>query len=282
MNIRTDLVTERRELHTETLEGAFRETVEKDGVCTEKITIQTHEAAQKLGKPVGQYITLSFENLQTLVCLEPLEEAIVNALQTLLPEHRESVMVVGLGNREITPDALGPLTVDRLLITRHIGREFSEQFGLPPLQAVSSLAPNVIGKTGMETLEIISGVVERAHPSALLVLDALAARRPERLCRTLQLSNTGLSPGSGVQNSGKEISQKTLGIPVIALGIPTVVDVASLVYDLTGKEDAPSADMMVTPKDIDQLMDRCAALLSGAINRFLQPELDRETLRYLA
>lgn len=282
MSIRTDLVTERRELHTEKIHGAHRQTEEQDGICTEKITIETDEAAQNLGKPKGVYITLSFENLQTLVCLEPLEDAIVKALETLLPTKRNNVLVVGLGNREITPDALGPLAVDRLLITRHISPEFSKQYSLPPLHAVSSLTPSVIGKTGIETLEIIEGVVNRSHPDAVLVLDALAARRPERLCRTLQLSNTGISPGSGVQNSGKEISQKTLGIPVIALGIPTVVDVASLVFDLTGQEDVPSADMVVTPKDIDQLIDRCAALLSGAINRFLQPELDRETLQYLA
>lgn len=282
MGIRTDLVTERREMQTAEVSGATTEKYERDGITVEKITVQTEEAAARLQKPTGKYMTLSFGDLQNLCRPEPLEDAIIYALTELLPS-RENVLIVGLGNRRITPDALGPLTADRLLVTRHIGKEFTEQYGLPPLCPVSALTPNVIGKTGIETLEIIRGTVERTKPAAMIVLDALAARRPERLCRTLQLSDSGITPGSGVHNRRQEISAKILGIPVIAVGIPTVADIGSVVYDLTGKEtDIPERDMMITPKDIDLMIDRAAALLADALNRFLQPHLDRETLRCLA
>ncbi|MBR7071843.1 MAG: GPR endopeptidase [Clostridia bacterium] len=283
MNIRTDLVTEEKELHTEEIEGALTEVFEQNGITVEKTVIQTEKSAHRLNKPKGTYFTLTFDNLQHLCDPEPLVDVICQVLSVLLPKHRDNVLTVGLGNREITPDALGPLTADKLLVTRHIGKDFIKRYGLQGLQSVSAITPGVIGKTGIETFEIVQGTVARTSPSALIVIDALAARRPERLCRTLQLTDTGICPGSGVHNSRKAINADFFGIPVIALGIPTVVDTGSLVFDLTGQKiGSAEEEMMVTPKDIDQLVDRAASILADALNRFLQPDLDREVLRCLA
>lgn len=282
MQIRTDLVSEQREMHTEQIKGAHSSRESVGEVVLERVRITDKNAAEVLSKPIGTYITVKFGDLAVLPDLTDIRTAVIRALGELLPNNRESVLVVGLGNSDITPDAIGPMTADRLLATRHIGRELAENLGLEGLKSVSALIPGVLGKTGIEALEIIKGTIERTRPSAVIVVDALAARRTERLCRTVQLCNTGISPGSGVHNSRMEISQKVLGVPVIAVGIPTVVDVASLIGDLTGHA-APQKlrGMMVTPKDIDLLIRRASELLSEAINLFLQPEIDEKTLRAL-
>ncbi len=279
MYTRTDLVCEQKEMHTENINGAeYKEELLND-TKIETVTITDNTAAKTLSKPKGKYITVSFDNIINLSDTKDIEDAIVKALNSLLPQKRGSILAVGLGNGDITPDAIGPMTVNGLLATRHIENDLAISLGLGNIKKVSTLIPGVLGKTGIESVEIIKGTVERTKPDAVIVIDALAARRTERLCRTVQLCDSGINPGSGVHNSRKEISQNVLGVPVIAIGIPTVVDVASLVEDFT--QNAPPKhlkNMMVTPKDIDLLIKRCSELLAISLNTFLQPDLDREII----
>ena len=196
------------------------------------------------------------------------------------------VLVVGLGNAQITPDALGPLTVRQILATRHIPAQLAEQTGLSGLRPVAAIAPGVLGQTGIETGEIILSIVRDLSPAAVVAVDALAAGSPERLGCTIQLSDSGISPGSGVLNARKELSRQSLGVPVLSLGIPTVVDGGTLVCGLLGCEDESRVPeearaMMVTPRDVDALIERGAKHLSLALNAALQPQLSLEEISYL-
>lgn len=279
MGIRTDLITEQQELRSTEVSGARAREYDMGCVHIKEVKIETEAAARELGKPQGKYITVEYNDIMAAAAEGVLQQAIIRALAELVPE-RKNILVVGLGNRDITPDAIGPLTVDRLLATRHIGKALQRELGFGELNSVSALIPGVLGKTGIEAVEIINGAVERIAPNAVIAIDALAARHTERLCRTVQLSDTGICPGSGVENSRKEISGAVLGIPVIAIGIPTVVDIRTLIYDLT--EASGSAEkMMVTPTDIDLQLRRASELLAQSLNLFLQPELDEKILQAL-
>ncbi len=282
MSIRTDLVLEQKEMHTEDLSGAESD-ISKIGVAEiEKVIIKTHAAAKALSKPIGTYITISFPELLSLADYDDISRAIIYSLKELLGKTENNFLAIGLGNADITPDAIGPFTVDKLLATRHISSSLANTLGLHGLKNVSALIPGVLGKTGIEALEIIKGTVERTSPEAVIVIDALAARRTERLCRTVQLCNTGISPGSGVQNSRAQISEDILGVPVVAIGIPTVADIGSIISDLGGKTPQGAHNsMMVTPKDIDLLVRRSSEVLADALNKFLQPSLDAETIKAL-
>lgn len=267
-------------MHTEVTPGA--ETKERNigEVTVKTVIIRDDTAAETLGKPKGKYITVEYKDFSESVHRSDLQQAIICALSELI-EKRNNILVIGLGNRDITPDAIGPLTVDRMLATRHISRQLLRQLGFENLNSISALSPGVLGKTGIEAVEIIKGAVERIKPNTVIVIDALAARHTERLCRTVQFCDTGISPGSGVENSRKEISRNVLGVPVIAVGIPTVVDIRTLLYDLTDNIPPRTAPMMVTPTDIDYQVRRSAEILSLSINMFLQPELDEKTLQSL-
>lgn len=188
--------------------------------------------------------------------------------------------MVGLGNRAITPDAVGPRTVEMILVTRHLMEQMPE--AVEGLGSVCALEPNVMAMTGMESAEVIRGVAQRVKPSLLVVVDALAARDVGRLGTTFQLCDTGISPGSGVQNRRKELSQATMGIPVIAVGVPTVVDGATLTLDLLDQAgwEEPSRQkleqalqglppLMVTPKEVDSMVTRASRLLAYGINKAL-------------
>ncbi len=206
-------------------------------------------------------------------------------LRRMLPPEG-MVLVVGLGNAQITPDALGPLTVRQILATRHIPAQLAEQTGLSGLRPVAAIAPGVLGQTGIETGEIILSIVRDLSPAAVVAVDALAAGSPERLGCTIQLSDSGISPGSGVLNARKELSRQSLGVPVLSLGIPTVVDGGTLVCGLLGCEDESRVPeearaMMVTPRDVDALIERGAKHLSLALNAALQPQLSLEEISYL-
>lgn len=210
--------------------------------------------------------------------------AIKNELFSLVPQDGV-VLVVGLGNTNITPDALGPKTASRVLATRHITQEIARSVGLEGLRGVAVLSPGVLGQTGIETSEIIMGTIQRVNPSAVIVIDALASRRLSRLGCTVQMADTGISPGSGVGNVRTEISQDTLGVPVISVGVPTVVDATTLAYDLIGTQpqdtqlvEPRGAKMIVTPREIDILIDRAAQLLSHSINCALQPSIEPDIL----
>lgn len=270
MSLRTDLVAEKNEFinNTGIKESAF-------GDCTVlELNIENEKTAERFGKPVGKYFTVKFKSLLSLNNTSDLENAVLYTLKNLVAKDlREEVLIVGLGNTDITPDALGPLTANRILATRHIDRELKERLNLTALKSVSALIPGVIGKTGIEAAETVCAAAKSIKPSVIIVIDALAACKAENLCCTIQLSNSGISPGSGVNNSRKELSQNTLGVPVIAIGIPTVTDSASII-----KEGEADIQMMVTPKEIDMLIDKASEFLGKTLNTFLQPDLEPEIL----
>ena len=187
-------------------------------------------------------------------------------------------MVAWLGNRNITPDALCPAVADKILATRHLSPYLRRQTGLTGLKDVSVIQPGVLGQTGMEAKEIIEGAVERLHPDAIIIVDALAAREVARLGRTVQLSNTGIAPGSGVGNSRTELSEKTLGVKCVTVGVPTVVDASTLCYDLIGENRREHESMIVTPRDFDRMIENSGQVIAYSLNIALQPDVDAETL----
>ncbi len=267
------------------------------------VHIKTEEGAKKLGKPIGRYITMETPHLaeDDEDYHREITQVLMDQLELLVPNIREKkVLVVGVGNREITPDSLGPKVVDHLFITRHLIREYGKNSKITKgFGSVSALAPGVMAQTGMEGSEVIGGVIRETKPDVALVIDALAARSVHRLNSTIQLTDTGISPGSGVGNHRHGLDKKSLGIPVVAIGIPTVIDAATIVNDTVSSlldvleqqevykqvfESVRSFDdqekylllrelmapemagMFVTPKDIDQTMEKISYTVSEAIN----------------
>ena len=289
MQRRTDLALEQQELYGGTVPGVQTETASSQSAQITRMQVLNEEGAKEMGKPVGTYITIEVPPFSDDGSPnDGRREAITHELESLLPKEG-LILIAGLGNSDITPDALGPKTAAGIFATRHISGELARSVGLGELRPVAAVAPGVLGKTGIETAEILSGIVQRIQPAAVIVIDALASRRLSRLGCTVQLSNTGISPGSGVGNTRSEISQTTLGVPVIAVGVPTVVDAATLAADLleengTEKEDRRQifeprgAQMIVTPREIDLLIDRAAGLVSHSINCALHPQLSPEDL----
>lgn len=284
--IRTDLALEAREFIEEAngeMRGVIVDTYSDAGdtVQVTHVQITTKNGAKAMGKPIGTYITLEADHLT-----EPDEdyhrevsEVIAKQLRQLLPDFKEekSILVVGLGNRDVTADALGPEVVDHLNITRHMLRQFGHAaYACEKVHEISSIVPGVMGKTGMETAEIIRGVMDSTNPDVIVVIDALAARSTRRLTRTIQITNTGIQPGSGVGNHRNSLTEESLGVPVIAIGVPTVVDAATIVNDAIGHlhQDAPELkntfhdmnNMYVTAKDIDSTIKRLSFTLSEALN----------------
>ena len=278
MDFRTDLALERHELLKEQIpQGVESETYEKNAVVFTKIRITDENGAQSLGKTIGSYITAEIpELMKTTVFDEDSLTAIGEELRALLPQ-RGAVLVVGLGNTDITPDAIGPKSVDMLLATRHITQELSESIGLGELRQVAGFVPGVLGKTGLETAESIKGIVDSVNPCAVIVVDALAARRLRRLGNTIQMSDTGIIPGSGVGNARAAVNNDTIGVPVISIGIPTVVDARTLVNDLTDDKTEISRkeneEMIITPREIDLVVERASKIIAVSINKALQPHL---------
>lgn len=228
----------------------------------------------KIADKNGTHITLTLPNLLFHGGIfNDAENLLSKEISSLLPKGDGLVLVVGLGNREITPDAIGPLALSKVIATRHISKELAKQIDLPFLRSVAALAPSVLGTTGIEVAEIACALKEVLKPKAIIAIDALCAADIKRLGTTIQISNAGISPGSGVKNSRAELSENTLGIPVVAVGFPTVIDASGL-FDT-------NEPFVVTPKDIDLLTDRAATLIGNSINIALQPETDAELLRAL-
>ncbi len=281
MNIRTDLALERHEmLPREEINGVNISFEENENCRATTIEISSEEGERALGKPKGKYVTLETDSFtDSEVLCDGRLELLIKSLTGLLPREG-TVLVAALGNSDITPDAIGPKCADCILATRHIPKEAEKELKLPRLRDVAVISPGVTGKTGIETGEIISGITEKIKPSCVIVIDALAARSVTRLGTTIQLCDTGIEPGSGVGNKRKAINRETLGVPVIAIGIPTVVDAATLSFDLTGKSprDSSFSDMMVTPKDTDIITSAGARLISLGINCALQKNLSREEI----
>lgn len=279
MQFRTDLAIEvADEAKHLTDEDVGKDTFREGDTCVTRLHIRTDRAARALGKPQGAYITVEVppltDNEETLGKAAGL---VANELTALLPAEG-SVLVVGLGNRAITPDALGPESADMVLATRHIGGEFARSVGLDDLRPTAVLTPGVLGQTGTESGEIVRGVCTVVHPVAVVVVDALAARSVARLGCTVQLCDTGIAPGSGVGNNRQPLNAETLGVPVIGMGVPTVVDAATIAREFSDRgEEAPDltprgAQMMVTPREVDVMIHRAARLVAMAINGALQPD----------
>lgn len=286
MELRTDLAVEARELAQEELRDVDYREEEKEGLYIERLDIKTKRAGQLIGKDAGRYVTVNLPALtDNIRDTDERIPVIAQEIRRLLPVNG-SVLVVGLGNPEITPDALGPLCVSKVLATRHITGEIARSTGLDRLRSVAVLQTGVTGQTGIETGELILSVVKRIKPTAVIVIDALASRRLERLGCTLQISDTGIAPGAGVGNHRTKICEEILGVPVIALGVPTVVDAVTLVSDLVCVEDEAQQNrlrekvsprgstMVVTPKEIDLLVDRASRLLSLSINMALHSDIE--------
>ena len=282
MQIRTDLALEQREMYGALPQGVQSKEMTKNGAKVTKICIENEKGERALGKPKGNYITVEVPAFSDNVQNEPLIDTVCEEMISLIPKEG-TALVVGLGNSNITPDALGPKVCESILATRHIGKELARAAGIENARSVAVLTPGVLGQTGMEAFDIIKGVSQRIEPSVVIAIDALASRQLSRLGCTVQMSDSGIEPGAGVGNARYEISKKTLGVPVIAVGVPTVVDAATLVSDLTGSDKSfaqpEGRQMIVTPREIDLLIDRAAHLLSDVINFSLQPALDREIIR---
>lgn len=239
------------------------------GCPVTRIRVATEDGAALLGRPPGAYVTVDLRPL--LSRQEPLlpraAACLSRELRALLPPGEGTALVVGLGNSAMTPDAVGTAALEHLLVTRHLLQAMPRQFaGLRP---VASLRPGVLSATGVETLELIRGAAAHIRPAVVIVIDALAARSRHRLCATVQLSDTGLTPGSGVGNHRKAVNARTLRLPVVAVGVPTVIDGAAL----CGDEDAAPSGLFVTPQDIDRRIRDMGALLGTAITLALQPTL---------
>jgi spore protease len=283
MQLRTDLAVEAREIAGEHISGVEYKTYSENGLEISRLTVKNQKAKQTLGKEIGTYITIELPSLtDNFTETDERLVTIGQEIRRLLPVHG-LILVVGLGNIEITPDSLGPKTSSRVLATRHITGEIARATGLDKLRPVAVMQTGVTGQTGIETGEYILSIVKRIKPNAVVVIDALASRRLERLGCTLQISDTGISPGAGVGNHRAKINKETIGVPVIAIGVPTVVDAQTLASDLLGKnlsgkesrEVTPNGrQMVVIPREIDLLTERASRLIAFALNGALQNEFD--------
>ena len=286
MEKRTDLAVEARELAGADIQGVEYSERNENGLDISRLYVKNHKAGVKLKKEVGTYITIDVPAMtDNFLSDDDRIKTIAKEIKRLLPVNG-LVLVCGLGNTEITPDALGPKTVSRVLATRHIKGEIARSTGLDSLRPVAVLSPGVTGQTGIETFEYIDSIIKKVRPTALVVIDALASRRLSRLGCTLQISDTGISPGAGVQNHRQKITIDSVGVPVIALGVPTVVDAVTLVSDLLDVDDEKTSNdlsellspdnrkMVVTPKEIDLLIDRASRLLSLSLNVALHNDVD--------
>ncbi len=279
MDIRTDLALESispdslpESVHISTRGRAFRIT---------EITIDDDSCLDTIGKGRGRYITLEGSSLSRFAeDYQSMTEELATELSALVPEG--DILVAGIGNNDITPDAIGPQTAAKVLATRHLSCDTVEEEFFASLRRVSSLAGGVMGQTGIESAELIRAVATELRPAAVIAVDALACTDISRLGTTIQLTDTGISPGSGVSNHRIELSEKVLGVPVIAVGVPTVVDMHTIVRSLTGEKiNRELPNMMVTPRDIDRLTERASQLIAFGINLALQPALSFEDVRGL-
>ncbi len=288
-NFRTDLAVERRDLYKKAnkiedevagVESEEENISEKIRVTRVKITNEQGE--QAIGKKKGNYITIDIQkmNIITEEEKEKAAEVLANEIKQLVQnkvQNKEDILIVGLGNEEVTPDALGPNVVKNVEVTRHI-INYLPQYIDENARPVSAIAPGVLGTTGIETLEIIKGVVDNIKPKLLIVIDALASRSIERISSTIQLSDTGIVPGGGVGNARKELTEETLGIPVIAIGIPTVVETAVVVNDALDlfieklQQEAKSNEYLNKLKEEDNYEEIKEALLPKDFNFIVTPK----------
>ena len=290
---RTDLALEAKELWTESaeketkLEGVRARDSLREGYQVTTVDILDEQGASSLGKPVGSYVTVQLDALARREedAFGRAARAIAAELNGLLKLPEEATcLVVGLGNRAITPDAIGPGVADHTMVTRHLVEQAPEHFG--SFRPVAALAAGVLGTTGVESGELVKAVAEKIRPGYIIAVDALASRSMDRVCTTVQLANTGIVQGSGVGNHRAALNRETLGVPVIAVGVPTVVDAGTLAADILAEAGQEGLDpealagagdgLMVTPRDIDQRVADLVKVIGYGINLALQPGLTIE------
>ena len=294
---RTDLAVETRESFPKDrveVKGVELEKSEdeKNQMIVTKVRIRDDAGSRAMKKPKGTYITVESPVFQKEeMDHEPLLLCVCEQLEGMIGQMKQkAVLIVGLGNREVTSDSLGPCMIDHLFVTRHLKRELGEQFMLDnEYGCVSAIAPGVMAQTGIETAEILEGVIDRTRPDLVIVVDSLAARSVERLCTTVQITDTGIAPGAGVGNRRMELNQDTLGVPVVALGVPTVVDAQTIIGDhlehvltnqgyreseieafLKGIFGKETENVMVTPKNIDFSVRLLSRDLARVLNHCFQ------------
>ena len=288
-NFRTDLASERRDIYKKAsnkqgeIDGIESEKEEIDeNIKVEKVKIINENGEKAIGKPQGNYITIDVKNLKIAQEdeINKASEVLSNELKKILDTHIDKqgeVLVVGLGNIYVTPDSLGPKVINEIDVTRHI-INYLPQYVEEGTRMVSAIAPGVLGTTGIETVEILKGIVDNIHPKLVIVIDALASRSIERISSTVQLSDTGIVPGAGVGNTRSEISIKTLGIPVVAIGIPTVVETAVLVNDSLDlfieklQDEAKSNDYLNRLREEDNYEEIKEALIPKDYNLIVTPK----------
>lgn len=278
--IRTDLAIEAHACWKETagetseLRGVIAREEILDGFPLTQVEIVDREGEQALGKPQGIYLTLDITRYWRHEAdgFHQVVETIAKLLEPLLPEEG-SVLIAGLGNQAMTPDALGPGCLSHLLITRHL------KGILPEFRETAAFSGGVLGTTGLEAAEWVQGIAEHMQPKAVILVDALAARELKRVCNSIQISNTGLVPGSGVGNHRSALTRESLGVPVIAIGVPTVVDIETILHDFA-KDDCktPIKGFFLTPDSIDAKMRDLSKILGYGINLALQQGLTAEDL----
>ena len=284
MAFRTDLAVEAIENHKSA--AALPHVRQSDrmleGFAIHEVRILSEDAAREIGKPQGRYLTLELDALirREEDAFPRACKALSTLLRELLPHPNDGpVLIAGLGNRMITPDAIGPQTADHVIATRHLVAQSPAIFA--DWRPVSALAPGVLGQTGVETGEVLCGVLDRVRPAAVIAVDALAAGRLSRLLRTVQLADTGITPGAGVGNARTALNEETLGVPVIAVGVPTVVDGATLAHEISsqlGQPDCEALDdlsqpVMITTRDIDREVADISRMIGYAVNMALHPHL---------
>lgn len=322
INMRTDLAIEERELYRERenieVEGVKVERQENDEYDITRVEIINEIGREKMNKPIGNYITIESDALKNADedLKDKISKVLAKELKSLIkPDKLTKTLVVGLGNINVTPDALGPKVVEKIYVTRHFFKAYGKTED-ETLADVSAIAPGVMGITGIETVETIKGIVEKTKPDLIIAIDALASRKTERLNTTIQITDTGISPGSGVGNARKELNEAYLGVPVFALGVPTVVDAVTITNDMINliiesmKEESgndsqlykmldslkdeerygyikdiltPSMyDLVVTPKEIDDIITDLTQIISNGINISLHHGIDlKDVNRYL-
>ncbi|OPJ63835.1 GPR endopeptidase [Clostridium oryzae] len=317
-NVYTDLAVEAREIYAQTnnskTDGVEFKEFKYGDINVSQVEVVDDTGEKRMGKPKGTYITIDMPDFTHYDgdTMDKVSKAMAQAMSNVIRiQDSMTALVVGLGNSSVTPDALGPRVISKLMITRHL-KEFVPDSIDEGIRPVCAVAPGVLGTTGIETGEIIKGIVEKIKPDIIICIDALASRKMERVNRTIQIGNTGISPGSGVGNKRMELSKKTLGVPVIAIGVPTVVDAATMAndtidmvldemirnasqgskfYDIlksVNKDEKAKmirevlnpyiGNLVVTPKEVDTVIESLSRIIANGINISLQPALDLDDI----
>lgn len=304
MQIRTDLAMESKD-YAKSPQGVTSCIFRHGDIEEVHVTIENEDAAKVLSKACGKYITLAHPFLSKIDIEErkKISAILSDTLRGMIPNFGD-ILIIGLGNRHITADALGSKVLDRLLITRHL-KEMEEPEVQGRLRGVCAVSPGVLGITGIETAEMVKGIIEKVSPSAVIAIDALAARASSRICTTIQITDTGIRPGSGVGNHRMGLTKETMGVPVIAIGVPMVVyatviarDAISMLMEREGMhedehemavdmliekiENQGLGEMVVTPREVDDLVGKVAEIIGLGLNRALQPGLSEEEIEALS